>query len=82
MSKDDSLSPGAWHSHQLLTAGSNSSNLPFWMLHAGLELRLLAAPHANDLLPSDSLWRQLRVASCKLCSATPRELSTLFCCAQ
>lgn len=57
------------HSHRLLTAGSNSSNLPFWMLHAGLELRLLAAPHANNLLPSVSLWRQLRVASCKLCSA-------------
>lgn len=42
MSKDDSLSPRAWHSHQLLMVGSNSPNLPFWMPLEGPELRLSA----------------------------------------
>lgn len=42
MSKDDSLSPRAWHGFWLLMAGSNSPNSLLWMPHVGLELRLSA----------------------------------------
>ena len=42
MSKNDSLSPRAWHGRWLLMVGSNSPNPLSWMPHAGLVLRLSA----------------------------------------